>query len=424
MKNLLHLFLDFKTIFFSITLIVSTGVVGGFLGATLMLMVVLIFINPRFKTEILFVLLLITFFLCDNTRGGLSFSQNFRFVVLGFSIFYLLKDKLIINNLGNSMLPFTVVAILITLVFSPVGMIAVLRALSFWLVALVIFKFFKVSYQKNNKKLFDLLVVTIALYLIATFVFLLLPLGYLNGRFKGLMGNPNGLGLLCIFLYALISIISYRRETNFSKLFLRILTGIILIFIVLTGSRTALFSVLVYQVSLKLNKGIILPIIFTLLYFLISVTDVTIIIENLGLDQYLRVDSIRDASGRTEVWPVAWEEIKNNPVFGRGIMYDNYFINNYVKLNIGDNISRHWAAVWSSYFSLLLDVGIIGSLLYAHFYKKMYNKALFKNQAIAFILLCCLSGITESWMAASMNPFTPMMFLYWAIQTQPINKIQ
>jgi len=116
---------------------------------------------------------------------------------------------------------------------------------------------------------------------------------------------------------------------------------------------------------------------------------------------------------------VVWEEIKNSPWFGRGILYDDYFMDDYVARYLGENAARQWGGVWSSYLSLLLDVGVIGCLAYAYFWVKIFRKAQYKNTAIAFIIMCLLSGITESWMAASMNAFTPLMFLFWAIQSQP-----
>jgi membrane-bound metal-dependent hydrolase YbcI (DUF457 family) len=95
-----------------------------------------------------------------------------------------------------------------------------------------------------------------------------------------------------------------------------------------------------------------------------------------------------------------------------------------VSTNIGENAPRHWAGVWNSYLSLLLNVGFIGLIAYAYFFIQFFRKSHYKNLAIAFVTLCLLSAVTESWMAASMNPFTPIMFLFWAIQSQPAANIK
>ena len=47
------------------------------------------------------------------------------------------------------------------------------------------------------------------------------------------------------------------------------------------------------------------------------------------------------------------------------MLYDDYFIKDFVSNNIGENAPRHWGGVWNSYLSLLLDVGIIGFIAYA-----------------------------------------------------------
>jgi O-antigen ligase len=196
--------------------------------------------------------------------------------------------------------------------------------------------------------------------------------------------------------------------------------------VILTGSRNGIFSLLIYEIAILSNKnkglfsiglGILL-----LFYYSISVYDIIAILNSFGLGDFFRVDSLLDASGRTEVWEVAWQELKRSPWFGNGMMYDNYFIDEYGLQHYGVNRARHWYGIWNSYLSLLLNVGIIGLAAFAYFIKEMYRFAQNKNLAFAFLVMALFSAITESWMAASMNAFTPLFFLYWAIQAQPINR--
>jgi O-antigen ligase len=140
------------------------------------------------------------------------------------------------------------------------------------------------------------------------------------------------------------------------------------------------------------------------------------IVESFGLSSYLRTESLEDASGRTEVWAVAIEEIKNQPWLGKGILYDNHFINYYGERHIGEIRARHWYGIWNSYLSLLLNVGILGVVAFSFFWYKMFALSQMKIIRLAFLMLCLFSAISESWMAASMNAFTPLVFLCWAIQ--------
>lgn len=427
LKKIRNEHFPYKNILYPVFFVIISGVVGSFLGAIGSLLFVLMFLKEKIRLEFLFVLFIFTFFLGDNFSGPLGFANNLRYVVLGVSFLFLLPYKLGKDNLGNLILPFSVVALIITLFFSPIVMLASFRAVSFWIVALVVFKIFKLNYQKNHNKLYDLLIVVFSLFVFFTVILMFLPFGYLEGRFKGLLGNPNGLGLLSLFLYAIISILKHKNETSFSKFYLRILLFFLVFFIILSGSRTAFMSIVSFEVILRTNKGAVMRIIAVLFvalcYLFISTVGVIEVIESLGLNQFLRVDTIGDASGRVVVWSAVWDEILRNPIFGKGIMYDNYFIAEYVDQNIGDKAARHWGGVWSSYFSLLLDVGIVGFLVYVVFYIKMLSKSLYKQHAQAFIIICFLTAITESWMASSMNAFTPMLFLYWAIQTQPLHLI-
>jgi hypothetical protein len=422
--QLLHRFLEYRSIFIPILVVIIGGVFGGFIAAAGLALLTLLF-SKKNRLEFLFALVILTFFLADNFRGPFAYMQNFRFVMLGVSILYLLKYKLIQNNSANYLILFTIVASVVTLLFSPLGTVALLRAFAFWLVALVIFKLANLLYLSNNKRASELLVLILALYFGLNLILVFLPIldVYLIGRFKGLAGNPNGFALIAMFGYAILLLIEKRKETTFKATFFLVFKILLFILVFLTGSRTALFSMIVFECFLRLinNKPLLLISLSGLafLYVLVNNIGSDALIGYLGFSDYLRVESLVSASGRTEVWPVAWEEIKNAPWLGNGIMYDNYFMSDYVEKYIGEGGGRQWGGVWSSYLSLLLDVGVIGCIAYAYFWVQVFRKSHYKNIAIAFIMMCLLSGVTESWMAASMNAFTPLMFLFWAIQSQP-----
>jgi hypothetical protein len=49
----------------------------------------------------------------------------------------------------------------------------------------------------------------------------------------------------------------------------------------------------------------------------------------------------------------------------------------------------------------------------------MYHLSSYTVFRFAFLGLCLASAVTESWMAASMNAFMPIVFLIWAFQIFP-----
>ena len=418
--------INYRNIFFPAIFILIAGTLGGFLASTAILVLILMF-SKKNVLELFLVLLIFTFFLGDSLIGPFVFAQNFRFAMVLVCSLYLLKYNLFKNNNANYIIPFTIVAFCITILFSPVGIIAVLRSLGFWLVGLLIFKIVNLLFMKNSKRTSELLAFTVIIYLAINIILMFLPseLTYLLGRFRGLAGNPNGLALILIFSYALLSLLEKRKETTFKKGFFLTFKVAIFFVIFYTGSRTSLLSLIAFEFLLWYRKYSVLTfVMISVLFFFFTFFIDTDFLNNSQNISFLRYDSLMNASGRVEVWPVAWEEVKNAPFFGNGFLYDNYFIKNYVSTNIGEYAPRHWSGVWNSYLSLLLNVGFIGLIAYAYFFIQFFRKSHYKNLAIAFVTLCLLSAVTESWMAASMNPFTPMMFLFWAIQSQPAAKIK
>lgn len=427
MNKIYKSFLENINIFSSLFIILAGGIFGGYISASILFVLTFI-LKKKNITEFLLVMTLITFLLADNFKGPLSFFQNLRFTIVLLNLVYLLKFNLLKNNYGNYMLPFAILSLIISVFFSPVGIQAYLRVIGFWIVPMIIFKLISTLYKKNRQKTTELLILIFSLFLVLNLILFFVPIMdvFLKGRFKGLVGNPNGLGLIMMFIFGLLQLIQERNETSLTGLLFLILKTLCIFLILTTGSRTALISTLVFIIFNKFlqNTAILIfsLIVLALLSYLISISSLLTLISYLGLETQLRLDSFSDASGRTEVWIVAWEEIKNSFWFGRGLLYDAYYIKEYVTNYFGSTYPRHWAGIWNSYISLLLDVGFVGTLTYLIFWIKIFKKSKFLNISLAFIVMCFLSGITESWMAASMNPFTPMMFMFWAIQSQPLVK--
>jgi len=427
LKKIYKSFLENLNIFLLLIIIIVGGIFGDYITASI-LFVITVILKKKNITEFLLVMTLITFLLADNFKGPLGFFQNLRFVIVMVNLIYLLKHNLLKNNYGNYMFPFAILALIISIFYSPIGIQSYLRAIAFWLIPLIIFRLISISHKNSARRTSELIVLIFTSYIGFNLVFYFFPIidVFLVGRYKGLAGNPNALGLIMMFMYGLLQLIQKRNETSFSDLLFLMLKISCLVLIILTGSRNALISAIIFTIFYKFffNKRLFIITLLGLIffYFVISSLNFQQLIISLGLSDQLRLDSFGDASGRTEVWVVVWEEIKNSFWFGGGLLYDDYIIKEYVTNYFGSTFPRHWAGVWNSYLSLLLDVGLVGTLVYLIFWIKIFKKSKFLNLSAAFTIMCFLSGITESWMAASMNSFTPMMFLFWAIESQPLFK--
>jgi O-antigen ligase len=414
-----------------VLVIVISGILGGFILAGATSVFIILSKSGTKRLYFILTLILFTFFLADNYDGILSFAQNLRFVILGLSFLILLRHKLFKDNKGLMLLGFTIYTFLITSIFSPLGLPAILRSFGFLIVALVIFKLINILLKSDRQSTINLIVTIFFTFFILNIVVLILPIyedSFYKGRFAGLMGNPNGLGLLAMFSYTLVYWIDKNESTSFSKKFFTIFKILIFLIIILTGSRTATLAVIAFELILRVyqNKFLLMLSLITLVLITIFINSVSFeeIGLSLGLTDYLRIDTLETASGRTEVWEVAYDEFLRQPWLGKGLLYDDYFIQDYSLKRFGENNARNWNKVWSSYLSLALDVGIIGILLFGHFWYRLFKASTDKIFGLAFIVMILITAVTESWMAASMNTYMPVVFLIWALQTNHGKRLQ
>lgn len=423
MSKLSQILVVYKPTLLWLLLVILGGMVGGFPLAAVLSVSLLFLGHDLFKVEALFALFIVVYFLGDNFSGVFSFAQNLRFVILGIGLLVLLRFDLVKYNLAIYILPFSILATIITYSLSPLGMEASARGVSYFLVALIIFKCVQLLVEYDAQRFYNLIVVLLTLYfLLNVFLFFVpfIEVTNIKGRYAGLMANPNGLGMAAMFSYAIIDVIWRKKQSTFDKRFFKVFKIILIVLIILSGSRTSIFGVIAYEMSIRLLKNkilLIVALLFMVYVYSISATfSPSAIISSLGLSDFLRTDSLDDASGRTEVWVVAIAEIKNQIWLGKGMLYDNYFINFYGDRFLGEVRARHWYGIWNSYLSLLLNVGIIGLAAFSFFWYKMYALSQMKIVRFAFLMMCLFSAISESWMAASMNAFMPLVFLCWGLQ--------
>ncbi len=399
------------------------GMIGGVVLASAVCLSLFTISKANQKVETLFVFFIVIYFLGDNFSGVFSFAQNLRFVILGIGLLILIGFQLTNRNVAFNILPFSIVATLITYSLSPLGIEATARGLSYFLVALVIFKCVQLLVEYDAKRFYNLVITVLAFYFFLNLILNFIPfidVKYIKGRYAGVMANPNGLGMAAMFSYAVVDIIWRKKQSTFDKRFFKVFKIVLIVLVLLSGSRTSIFAIMAYEMSIRLLKHkilLIIALLFVVYVYGISATlSPSAVISSLGLSDFLRTDTLDDASGRTEVWVVAIAEIYNQPWLGKGMLYDNYFIKLYGDRFLGEFRARHWYGIWNSYLSLLLNVGIIGLMAFSFFWYKMYTLSKMKIVRFAFLMMCLFSAISESWMAASMNAFMPLVFTCWGLQ--------
>lgn len=216
-------------------------------------------------------------------------------------------------------------------------------------------------------------------------------------RMSGSVGHPNALGfLLATGLLTYLGLDIWK-----SKSFLVRYSFIVLIFgLWLTNSKTSIFTIIVcasflYCAKKSLIKTYLvsLLILFITILLLVSFFPHALKILIFSASRSGDFEEIFTMTGRTNIWNVVVDLIKNNIIFGYGFASSSQVISSYASL-VGFNVSH----AHSLYLNLLLTSGLIGVVLSAWFF--VVNMRFFLRNNLYFefssILMILIVGLTEA----------------------------
>jgi O-antigen ligase len=247
-------------------------------------------------------------------------------------------------------------------------------------------------------------------------------------RFRGMFGNPNGLG---IFIVVAFGFYFSLKETGYLLLnrWAKILFFIVLFASLFwCSSRAALMAVIICYVfsfvySFSAYLGWIAFAVVMIFYDQI-LNFIPLVTKFLGLARDLRadnVDEIKEGSGRIIAWQLAWWEIKKNMLLGEGLGFTNVL---FVKYKDWLSIRGHQGHAHNAYLTFWLDTGLFGMLSYFIGLIVTVVKVSGRFKFITPILFSVLfSNYYESWLVASLNPFTPLFIITITVFYSAYNKI-
>lgn len=234
-----------------------------------------------------------------------------------------------------------------------------------------------------------------------------------QGRFRGLLGNPNGLGLFSLLFFLMYSTINYIFPEILSKREKVFFLVTIFISMYFSDSRNCILGVLIffmfsslYKISPVLGFIIFLSILVGYEYLEINVVN---IIKAVGLQDFFRIQSISSAGGRFVAWGFAIVNIKLSFWFGKGFGYTDYlFFTNQQYLNaLGHQGNAH-----NSFLTIWLDTGLVGLICYLGALITFIIKSARKYRlALPIFYSAIFTAIFESWLSSSLNPFTIQIFI-------------
>jgi len=404
-------------------------IMGMFLKASLFVLIpvsILLFMKQRMYIEVLvgfwFILIL-----SDSFLPSLSFAKDFKVIyVLLFAGFIMIRrGEMIItrNQIITLFLPYFLLAFLMCF-RSPEPAVSFQKALSYFLMFMFIpsaVNYFVATQERDFYR---------KLIFFGTFLSLLglffkytgADWVYLADRFRGLLGNPNGLGLFSALLFILFLVISNVRPDTFTRGEKLTIGGIVLFNIIICQSRTALFTVLIFYMFTRLYKlspflGFVVLVI-SLAAYQTLILNLPVIIEALDLGEYMRLETLDTGSGRFIAWNFAWTHIQEHILFGKGLNYTEFlFKENYRMLSpLGHEGNAH-----NSYLTFWLDVGIFGLIAYLLPFILLILKGAKRNPgAMPFFFAILFSTYFESWLTASLNPFTIVFLIVLSILTSEV----
>jgi O-antigen ligase len=258
--------------------------------------------------------------------------------------------------------------------------------------------------------------ITLLLIIGFSLIFIKNDFVYLAGRYNGILGNPNGLGIFSTMFFILLACTTIKFKNLFTRNELIFIYTVLMISVVLSGSRNTLMSIIIFLTFTRFYKisywyGFIAVIGAAFLYQIVF-TNLPTILEALGLAKALRADSIESGSGRMVAWTFAWQQLNYDLklfFMGGGFSYDEHI---FAVHQEGLSILGHQGGVHNTYLALWLNTGIIGLILWLTGFFRIIFKAV-KTSFTAFpIMYAVLFSCTfEAWLMGSLNPYT-ITFLF------------
>jgi len=356
-------------------------------------------------------------FLSDNRHNELLFAAKCKDLVLLTLVGLFILDSKSFPNKSKLIIPFIpffiVAFIMSTRNWNPV--LSFQKCLSFSLMLGIIPSYFIRQLETDGRRFLRMMIWTCTTMWLLGFVmmFLLNDWVYLAGRYNGLLGNPNGIGILATLFFIFIMLSEQKYPDLFSRNERILVYGSLIISVLFASSRNAIFSIMIFVFFGRFYKisswlGFMLVLVVAILYQAIN-ENLPLIINSLGLGEYMRVEHLNDGSGRLIAWTYGWREIQNNFMLGRGFAYEEMWFE--ANKNWLNNLG-HQGGIHNTYLALWMNTGLVGLLLYLYGFFRTFFVAAQKNYyAVPTMFAIMFSMTFEAWFQASLNPFTIIALL-------------
>lgn len=410
-----------------LVLLIGGGFGGTAVGFVLIALAAIVLKRRGWVAE-LFILFLFILVFSDNRTFLFDFAEDGKIVYVLMLFFFFLFDREQVpvqSRIFNFFIPFLFLA-LIFVFRSDQPFISFQKTVSYGFILLLVPNYFLVAYDREGKEFIRKLLYAVLFILFVGLFFI--PIApeftHIEGRYRGLFGNPNGIGIFTSLAFIFFITAQYIHPDLLSKQEKWVFYGVFFLTLILCGSRSALFTAIIFIFFIPIYR---LSPFLGFIAFLVAVlgsqfvtTNLPYIIRSLGLEEFFRIETLEEGSGRFIAWNFAWENIKEDMAFGKGIAHTEYlYKENYEYLSrLGHQGNAH-----NSFLTFWLDVGLYGLVAYLIGFFALFIKAGKQH----FIAVPAMFGILfsatfESWLTASLNPFTIIFLMTLALLTYPVEE--
>ncbi|WDE98203.1 O-antigen ligase family protein [Lentisphaera profundi] len=417
---------EHKALWKSAACLIIAGIIHPY-AALAVLPLLCLHLSSKKNDSDLFILFFITLILSDSRSIIFRFAHTikpFFAIFLCLIIFSQKKHFKAKNKTFLCFIPFFFIAFY-AIQNNPNPSNSLLKAISYCLLLFVVPIFVKALWQSAPEKLLKTTLLSgqiiLVLGLLARLVY---PnLATLAGRYRGLLGNPNGLGIYCTLFFILSYCIWFYHKQLMTKRIWLMHFAMIGFSILLSASRNALLSCLLFAfMAIILRKSRVLQILTILfaifLLPLLKIYFVELVLEN-DLGEFFRISSVEDlekGSGRAIAFEFAWQWIQDHYWEGQGFGFTEYLFKEHSERL---RLLGHVGNAHNSFLTIWIDTGFIGLICFIAAWSWSFIKASSKSDlALPAYLAICFSCTFESWLAASLNPFTIQALIILTLLSQ------
>ncbi len=404
------LFTD-KKLYFTLLFWVAIGVFTG-PGAYVIIPLHLLMLRQKGEWLVILLGLWLMLTLSDSRQGVFRFAQNVKPILMALlGVLYFMQSGAPKDwRFLKPFVPFFLVAAFCWL-DSPVPMDSLQKMASYGLLLLVIpWLVDKLLEQDRERFLYHLVLLGTVVLLVGAAMKFVMPgfVMFSGERFSGLLGNPNGMGIYGFMMFCMVTIINTYHPRLFSYYEKIAVYGLIGLSLVWAGSRGGIFSSALFLAGWYLfRKNVLVGFVVMSGIFIsyqLVMENFVEIVTSFGLQDYFRLDTLETGSGRDVAREIAWKEIQNNYWLSKGFSYN---IVAFAKYATYFEQSGHQGNVHNSYLTIWLDTGLVGLIAFGWgWIRNFMNASTYSPLGWAVFFGLLLSITVESWLAASLNPFT------------------